>query len=328
MRVDINPANGNEMYAVVNAAGTADDLGLWRTTNGGSSWSEISTPAGFPASKVYVGFADGGGWQPVGSRTLYLVGRGQQMQVVAERRIELAGGAMSQPQPGRDEDWDRQISDSTNGRPRPELTTSLLPHPTIARRAFAHSKSHNFRTDDAVNWRYSGEGFNGEIPSSAHPRIAFSDDPLRMAFAVTDSGYRMTENGGRSFHVGRVSGYTEANVALKNSCHSVAIHPTDPTLTIISSGFKAAGSADAAVPERRALPGQLCRNAERPRDGCREQPLGAGAQCQQADLLPAVEPRHADRRLRGQRPVARRRPDLGRLRFRFRRLPGGVPREP
>ena len=52
----------------------------------------------------------------------------------------------------------------------------------------------------------------------------------------------MTDNGGRSFHVGRVSGYTEANVALKNSCHSVAIHPTDPTLTVISSGFKAAGS--------------------------------------------------------------------------------------
>ena len=244
VRIDINPANGNEMYAVVNVAVGASrsaTLGLWRTTNGGSSWSQIATPAGFRASKVYVGFADGGGWQPVGSRTLYLVGRGQQIQV-SQNGGSSWQAANVQPQPGRDEAWDRQISDSTNGRPRPELTTSLLPHPTIARRAFAHSKSHNFRTDDAVNWRYSGEGFNGEMPFVGASSIAFSDDPLRMAVAVTNSGYRMTDNGGRSFHVGRVSGYTEANVALKNSCHSVAIHPTDPTLTVISSGFKAAGS--------------------------------------------------------------------------------------
>ena len=80
------------------------------------------------------------------------------------------------------------------------------------------------------------------MPFIGASSIAFSDDPLRMAVAATDSGYRMTDNGGRSFHVGRVNGYTEANVALKNSCHSVAIHPTNPTLTVISSGFKAAGN--------------------------------------------------------------------------------------
>jgi hypothetical protein len=62
-----------------------------------------------------------------------------------------------------------------------------------------------------------------------------------MTVTVTDSGYRMTEDGGRTWHVGRVRGYTEDNEALKNSCHSVAIHPTDDSLTVLSSGFKGPG---------------------------------------------------------------------------------------
>ena len=53
-----------------------------------------------------------------GSRTLYLIGRGQQMQVSQNGGASWRRARVS-PQPGRDEEWDKQISDSsTNGRPR------------------------------------------------------------------------------------------------------------------------------------------------------------------------------------------------------------------
>jgi hypothetical protein len=237
-RADVNPANGDEIYCVVNASGAADDGGLWRTTDGGSRWSEVGTPPGFPASKVFVGFADGGGWQPVGARTLYLIGRGQQMQVSGNGGASWQAAGV-EPQPGRGDTWDRQISDSANGGLRPEITARALPHPRVAGRALFHAKSHNFRTDDGgETCRYSGEGFSGEIAFVWASSVAFSDDPLRMAFGVTDAGFRMTDDGGRSFHVGLVRGYTEGGVALKNSVHSIAIHPTDPDQTVACAGFR------------------------------------------------------------------------------------------
>jgi hypothetical protein len=243
VRVDINPANGNEIYCTVNASppipgnATPASLGLWRTTNGGTAWTEISIPSGFPPSKVFVGFADGGGWQPVGSRTLYLIGRGPQLQVSQNGGSTWAAASVS-PRPGMDNNWNRTIRDSDNGSVRPEIIARILPHPHIAKRAFAHASAHNFRTDDAVSWRYSGEGFSGEIAFVTASSIAFSNDPLRMAFGITDAGYRITEDGGRSFHVGRVNGHTETGEALKNSSHSIAIHPTNPNLILVSAGFR------------------------------------------------------------------------------------------
>jgi hypothetical protein len=246
-QVAINPANGNEIYAVVGVAtlnttsGTAVSQGLWRTTNGGTSWTQITVPA-TRASKIFVGFATGGGWQPTASRDLYLISRGQPMRVSHNNGSSWLTATVI-PQPGRTDGWDKSIFDSVHNNNRPEMTTKVMPHPLIAGRAFIHSCSHNFRTDDAGNnCRYSGEGFNGEMPFTGHSSIAFSDDPLRFTVVVTDSGYRMTENGGLSWHVGRVKGYTEAHDPLKNSCHSVAIHPTNDSLTVMSSGFKAPGS--------------------------------------------------------------------------------------
>ena len=143
VRVDINPANGNEIYCTVNASppipdnATPASLGLWRTTNG-SAWTEIAIPSGFRPSKVYVGFADGGGWQPVASRTLYLIGRGMQMQVSQNGGSSWAQASVS-PQPGRTENWDKQIQDSGNGSARPAIIARILPHPFVARRALAHA---------------------------------------------------------------------------------------------------------------------------------------------------------------------------------------------
>ena len=69
-------------------------------------------------------------------------------------------GARVSPQPGRDEEWDKSISDSISDGVRPEITARVLPHPTVAGRAVFHAKSHNFRTDDGgATCRYSGEGF-------------------------------------------------------------------------------------------------------------------------------------------------------------------------
>ena len=133
VRVDINPANGNEIYCVVNIAAASSGTSATSASGGrrtaDRAGSQIATPAGFRASKVYVGFADGGGWQPVGSRTLYLIGRGQQMQVSQNGGASWQA-ANVQPQPGRDEAWDKQISDS-HQRPRRgrRLTTRRTPAP-------------------------------------------------------------------------------------------------------------------------------------------------------------------------------------------------------
>ncbi len=186
LRVEINPANGDEIYAVINTNAGDPSLGLWRTVNGGTSWTQITIPSGFPAAAIYVGCADGGGWEPVASRTLYLMGRGSQMQV------SLNGGAswqttVSTPRPGTDTTWDKQIAASASGRPRPELCARVLPHPTKRRSAVCHAHAHMFRTDDALNWRYSGEGFSGLITFKYRSGIAFGTNPLNFICGHTDS---------------------------------------------------------------------------------------------------------------------------------------------
>ena len=124
--------------------------------------------------------------------------------------------------------------------------------------------SHNFRTDDAISWRYSGEGFSGEIAFVSASSIAFSNDPLRMAFGMTDTGYRITEDGGQSFHVGRVAGYTEEDVKLQHSSHAIAIHPTDPDIIIASAGFRAGTSPTRLFRSEVHFPGRLRRPAGQP----------------------------------------------------------------
>ena len=155
-------------------SGTSASLGLWRTTNG-SAWTQIAIPSGFRASKVYVGFADGGGWQPVGSRDLYLIGRGQQMQVSHNGGASWAKASVA-PQPGRDQEWDKQISDSTNDSVRPEddragacRTPPSRGGPSSTPRATISAPT--MRGDDC---RYSGEGFSGEIAFVGVSSIAFS----------------------------------------------------------------------------------------------------------------------------------------------------------
>ena len=57
------------------------------------------------------------------------------------------------------------------------------------------------------------------------------------------------------------------NVALKNSCHSIAIHPTDPTLTIVCSGFRPPTARCGCSESTVRFPGSYIGNAERPGDG-------------------------------------------------------------
>ena len=199
LRVEINPANGNEIYTVINTDARTPSLGLWHTVNGGTSWTQITLPsAGATASAIYVGSADGGGWEPVASRTLYVMCRGSQMQV------SLNGGASwttisATGRPGHSTNWDTLISNTANGRPRPALCGRILPHPTKRRSAVAHSNGHVFRTDNALNWRYSGEGFSGLITFKYRSGIAFGTNPLNFICGHTDAGISVTKDGGRTF---------------------------------------------------------------------------------------------------------------------------------
>jgi len=242
--IEINPGNGSEIYAVSNRAGS-EAGSLWRTTNGGTSWSEVAIPAGFPASKVFVGCASGGGWQPVASRTLYLVGRGVS-NPDGRLKVSHDGGAswFTAAVTGRPGDlgesaWANNISDGASGRPRPELCTRILPHPTNPDRAVAHAKAHIFRTADrGRTWSYSGEGFTGLIWGNFQAGVAFTSDPKRFAFGVTDAGMMLTKDGGRSFwHTRPHKAVDPAGGKLKDSMHSVALHPTEPDPIVASCGF-------------------------------------------------------------------------------------------
>ena len=290
-------------------SGTSASLGLWRTTNG-SAWTQIAMPSGFRASKVYVGFADGGGWQPVGSRTLYLIGRGQQMQVSHERRRELGEARASRRSPGGPRSGTSRSRTRAPRRPARRSPRRCLPHPTIARRALSHAKSPQFpHRRRRLDWRYSGEGFSGEIAfvgaSSASPsrrpaphglrgdRLPATGSPRTAAGASMSAGSR---------------GYTEDDVHAEAQLPLDRDPPDRPDpdhrqLRLPSAGARRRGCSGRTCTSRAAT-STTPSDPQRARRAARGRASGTS---RQADLLPALEPRHADRRLREQRPVARQR---------------------
>ncbi len=239
--LEINPRDGNEIYAVINQKGAAPGS-LWRTTNGGTSWSQVTIPANFPASKVHVGMSNGA-WQPLASRTLYLVGRGV-TNPDGRLRVSHNGGAswfvaQINGRPGMTSAWQNNMSDSLGSSSRPELCTRILPHPNDPNKAVGHGMAHNFRTEDrGVTWTYSGEGFTGLIWGNFPSGVAFSDDPNRFAFGCTDTGMVITKDGGQTFWQTQAGKAPDpAGGSLKDSMHVVAIHPTDPNLIVGTVGF-------------------------------------------------------------------------------------------
>ena len=212
------------------------------------------------------------------------------------------------PQPGRNEGWDKQISDATVGGDRPEMTTRVMLHPFIQGRAWIHTKLHNFQTDNAGNaCRYSGQGFSGEICTVATTSIAFSNDPLRMAFGMTDSGYRITENGGVWFHVARIAGYTEGDVVLKHSSHSIAIHPNDPNKVVAAEGFRAGTSPMRLFKSEDHFPGDYIGQAGNLGEEHNSSPWIRVRDAQDKYAFPALEQAHPEHDLFQRCAVSERR---------------------
>ena len=240
VRVAINPANGNEMYAIANAPTTGVGT-LWRTTNGGTNWTQINiitSGVAYRGSKVYVGNQNGGGWAAVGSRTLYVTGRGGgeggTMMISQNGGTSWAYANVS-GRPGDNDGWGNEMTDSTDGSSRPALLTRIMPDPIVANRAFGHSHACNFRTDNAVTWRYSGEGFSGLCHTKFRSGVSFTTDPNRFAVGFTDSGFGITRDGGRSFWWSRINGKAPDGHSLLNSVQAIAMHPTS-NIIVASSG--------------------------------------------------------------------------------------------
>ncbi len=184
--IEINPADADDIYA------TVDDLGLYRTADGGANWSLIKS---YLARRVVV--------DPTDRNHVYLIGR----QAKPLKNPPVTGGPLIvtfNANLGAGATWHKsaveEVDGTMNNDPDGSWETSIVgemanivPDPRDGDVATAHAFAQIYRTTDGgLTFARTTTGFTGQ---SANDFWFDPNNGSRLATFNVDAGLKITNNG-------------------------------------------------------------------------------------------------------------------------------------